>query len=578
MGADPERRRLTLGLALLALVVALVYRDHLGGWFLRDDFMWLRDAQRQWAEPARFWTTRPSGYFRPVANLVFGLEYAVFGLSAVGYLWVNLLLHLANVTLLALLVRALGAPVRTALAAAAFAGLAVTAVPGVVWISDIVSLLALLFVLGAALFHRRFVLDGHLRDGVLAFLCVALAAGSRESGVLAGAGIVLVELHHAGPGVLARRAFWARLAPFVLLGAAYLAVQTDLSRFDAVQRQEGAPVLRPFLDSWVANLPAVVAWREGGESVSRAGGWALLVGFVLAMGALGRRRGLVLAAWLLGLGLLAMAPYLLQLAKGPTLAGRYRYEAVFVGAAAIAALFHLAWGHPGALAAAGRGAFARRVVALGLLVVLLGMHARAAVTWLDEELRFVAYADQTRSFAERLDELVADWGRTPVVAGRPDPLLVLAGGPVENERHLLDQLVVFHGWPEDAAEAVDSVVLDLSDLTIPGRLQVDPAGLLTSAAEAHLELAAGEVAIAPFVWSRQSRQLTGAGRAKRVFGKLRFDWRRPQEPAVKAHLRLLRLTPEVRAALVAHHGPPADEPVDDPVDDPTTPADPEEAP
>ena len=134
------------------------------------------------------------------------------------------------------------------------------------------------------------------------------------------------------------------------------------------------------------------------------------------------------------------------------------------------------------------------------------------------------------------------------------------------------------GKPEDAAEAVDSVVLDLSDLTIPGRLQVDPAGLLTSAAEAHLGPAAGEVATAPFVWSRQSRQLTGAGRAKRVFGKLRFDWRRPQEPAVKAHLRLLRLTPEVRAALVAHHGPPADEPVDDPVDDPTTPADPEEAP
>ncbi|MDF1799107.1 MAG: hypothetical protein P1V81_08025 [Planctomycetota bacterium] len=540
-----DRRRFGLFLAGLWPLVLLVYWGLFDSWFLRDDFMWLADARVQLAEPLRFVTTRPSGYFRPMANLFFGIEYLLFGLTATGYLVVNVLLHLTNASLLGRLLLALGAPLRAACAAAATAALLVTAAPGVVWISAIVSLLALGFVLAAAFFHRRFLLDGRLRDGALAVACVALAAASRESGVVAGVGILLVELHHGGPRALVRATFWKRLVPFVLVGAAYLAIQFDFLTSGVVAERAGGAragagdgSVLAFLLSWMANLPALAAWTAGGATVSYRTGLVLLVGLPLALGLVGGRRGLVAAAWVLGLALLALLPAFVQLANGPTIAARYRYEASFAAAAAVAALFAFGWGAGGRALAAR----ARQGLALALLLVFLGGHAWSTSRFVDEEERFAVYADQTHAFDAALTKLLAELG-----AGDPMRLhgelprtLVLAGAPVENPRHLRDQLAVLHGWPTSATAAIETVVLDLEDADIRAGLRSSPFAELARATQ----LAEGAAPPLIFVWDRRSRTLVPAYDAEHVFGKLRYDWRRPNDPATSARLRVLRLGAE----------------------------------
>jgi len=552
-----ERRVLAAGLALVSAVGLLVYAGLFDSWFLRDDFMWLHDAQRQWDEPSRFWTTRPSGYLRPVSNLFFGLEYAAFGLTATGYLVVNVLLHLANACLLGLLLCSLGAPRCLALAASAAAGLMVTAAPSVIWISGLVSLLALHFVLAAALFQRRFLIGGELRDGCLAFLCVALAAGSRESGVLAGAAIVLIELHHGGLGTLRARAFWRRLAPFLLLGVGYLAAQSDLTAFDAVQRQGEAGLLLPFLSGWVTNLPALVSWQTGGTGFSFGAGLALLVGLPLALGLMGGRRGLVAAAWLLGLALLALAPYGLQLASDPAIAGRYRYEAVFVAAAAIGALVHFA------TSAASRAPVALAPLLRGLtlsgLAAFLVVHAMTTARMVEEDERYIQRAEQTRALTRELGALLRDWADGLRRAPDERPIvLVLAATPIENERHFFDQLAVFDGWPGDQPEALDTVVLDLTDPSVRADLQSRPAEVLARAGteafegvfDEHEHVTADEVRA--LIWDRRAGELQSPGRSDHVFGKLRYDWRRPWELTGQAQLRVLRLSPEILRALREH--------------------------
>jgi hypothetical protein len=522
-----ERRRYLLVLACLTPVVLLCYAGLFDSWFLRDDFMWLSDARAQLGEPLRFLTTRPSGYFRPVASLFFGLEHLAFGTSATGYLVVNVLLHLGNAALLGALLLALGAPLRLAAVAATTAALLVTAAPGVVWISDIVSLLALGFVLLAALAHRRYLLDGRLRDQLLALLAVALAAGSRESGVLAGAGIVLLELHHGGPRALARAAAWRRLLPFLLLGAAYLWVQADFLGQTLGGRGAAGGGLLAFLTSWLANLPALVVWTSG-ERVSLELGALLLAGLVVGLGLLGGRSGLVAAAWLVGLLLLALLPAAAQLTSGPTIAARYRYEAVFVAATAVATLFAFAW--PAVFRWRGPRLVVGGLAALGL-ALLLGGHARATAAFVDQDLRYAVAAEQTRAFDAELAR---------VLAGAPR-VLVLAGAPVENPRHLRDQLEVLHGWSAGDLDRLRSFAVDLRSPVVRGRLQREPGPLLAQLAE--LEPAGEGLTAQVLVWDRQRQQLVPAAEASAVYGKLRYDWRRPGRVPGSARSALVQVLP-----------------------------------
>ena len=113
-----------------AFALAWGYHDLPASYFLRDDFMWLEDSRHQLADPIQFVTTRPSGYFRPFANIVFGLEYAFFGLQPRGFYVVNLLIHAWSVFWLAKLVRQFGGSLAMAGASALAAASLTAAAPG----------------------------------------------------------------------------------------------------------------------------------------------------------------------------------------------------------------------------------------------------------------------------------------------------------------------------------------------------------------------------------------------------------------------------------------------------------------
>ncbi len=104
----------------------------------------------------RIWFTMdsPSQYF-PLTYTVFRLEHAFWGLNPAGYHWVNILLHATNALLLWRLLKRLAIP-GAWLAAAIFA-LHPVNVEAVAWVTELKSVLSLLFILLALLTWVEFV-------------------------------------------------------------------------------------------------------------------------------------------------------------------------------------------------------------------------------------------------------------------------------------------------------------------------------------------------------------------------------------------------------------------------------------
>jgi hypothetical protein len=161
-----EHRALAaLGLLAAFLVVAIgVYRPALRGPFLSDDSHWLAhnpyvqvlSAENLWliAQPL----AEPSfaiGNYSPVALLILGAEYQVFGQEVTGYHVVNVCLHaLASALLVGLLLRSRVPPV-AALLGGAFFLLHPANVESVAWISQLKTLSSMVLGLGAVLVFSR---------------------------------------------------------------------------------------------------------------------------------------------------------------------------------------------------------------------------------------------------------------------------------------------------------------------------------------------------------------------------------------------------------------------------------------
>lgn len=234
---EPRARWLAAGagLGLIALTGA-VYANALDNPFVFDDHHMV--VGNPSLAPTASW-----GYvltfqrFRPLVNLSNALDVALWGRGPLGPHLTNLVLHLTNVLLLFVLLRGPDAPGgaahrRRPLAWAAF-GAALFAVhplltQAVGYVSGRPILLCSAFVLGALLTFRRFAATGHRGWLTATALGCALAATSKEVGLLTPIallgfdGLILAPRDPEATRARARRLFAPLLVVAVAVGAARL--------------------------------------------------------------------------------------------------------------------------------------------------------------------------------------------------------------------------------------------------------------------------------------------------------------------------------------------------------------------
>ena len=439
---------ITCGFALYLGLLFWVYRGLESSYFFRDDFMWLLDAEHQLAQPSKFLTWRPSGYFRPLSNIWFGLLHVLFGLDPRGYFAANVGLLAWIGVWLGLVVRSLGGSPKRALAAGLLVAFSVVVAPSVVWISGMVSLLCLACLLPALFYYQVHARTGRTLELWLSVLFVALAVCSREIGVLVGPLILGIELHINGVRTLLRRRTWLGLLPFIALACAYLAVQWSFFEHTLLAGRSGAIAWSTWPGNVLANVPALFQWGGpktwlsaplGGLLLACAGGSLLL---------LRGKRGAIEFGWLLALLLLAFLPTLTMFKGADGIAGRYRFEAAVVGCLFVAAIFNgLMEQRPKLL----------RALAVLILFAYLGAHALGTTIFVAENERFGKYAQESRKLAESIESHMG-----PHLRGEREGGIRfgIVGAPIENLRHLSSFLEVWYGVPKGA---VESFRFNLSD-------------------------------------------------------------------------------------------------------------------
>ncbi len=93
----PGQKMFLVGLVLVLQVI--IYAPQVGTGFVTDDLTWLdntvTDGKVDYLRPF----TITTGFFRPMVNLTFGVQYQLHGLNPRPYGWFNLFLHLVNILL-----------------------------------------------------------------------------------------------------------------------------------------------------------------------------------------------------------------------------------------------------------------------------------------------------------------------------------------------------------------------------------------------------------------------------------------------------------------------------------------------
>jgi hypothetical protein len=234
-----RRRELRVVLAVLLPFVAaiLAYGRFLDEWFFRDDFVWLAAAAKpDLSDFVRDAFTLPRGstpYWRPAADFYFFGMYRLFGLNALPYHLINVLLHGVTGSLVVLVV----ARVTRSLAAGALAGMLFAVAPaygqGVIWVSTVGTHISVLLSLACVLLVLGYLAE-EFKPWVLAVAFVMfLGALLSMEGSIAVA-VLLVPLGLAVRPIQNRgdaRRLLLTLAPFVLLAVAYAVMQLIGERF-----------------------------------------------------------------------------------------------------------------------------------------------------------------------------------------------------------------------------------------------------------------------------------------------------------------------------------------------------------
>lgn len=400
--------------AVAATITALLYGEAVAGFFIFDDFVWLECAKQSQSELGHLFNLHISGFWRPLAHLVFAGLYGLFGLAPAGYHLAAWLFHALCAALLAQLTLRLSGDRWLGLLAAVLFVLDPIYQETTLWIAALNEPVSAAVVLVALLgWHRFLTLDGGAawRGYALGVACVALALAAKESTVTALPALALLHLglhlqRHEG---LRRRSALHYLLPALILGA-YLVAQL------LVQRENGL-VTRGEYE--VGLHAALRLWRNLWELLRHT--WPLFA--AAALGALaGRRwsrRDLLVVLYLVGAAATLMLPYLMF--RWKVMASRYFYTSAMV------------------VAVLGALALRRLITSRSPLPKILALLALAGVTW-----HAAAFSGmRTRQYvatAARVERFVRAMGEVPAPP-RPDTLLVdspLAG------QHLEAAMRLFH--------------------------------------------------------------------------------------------------------------------------------------
>ena len=211
MDLDPRhsqpRTHLTVAVGALLTAFTLIYLPFVGHGFVKDDFGWIaRSPLASWHDAGVLFVTSPSGFFRPMVSLSFGINRWFCGLTPLCYGLTNFALVLACGAAIYALARGLGLPQGAAVFASAvwlfnWHGINMATL----WTSGRTALLAVLFGVTAAasLVRGRYALAAAL---------ALTAMLSKEEGVLVPA-VLLAWL------LIARRPL-AGVIPFIVSSAA----------------------------------------------------------------------------------------------------------------------------------------------------------------------------------------------------------------------------------------------------------------------------------------------------------------------------------------------------------------------
>lgn len=222
----------------LLLVLAgamLAYATSLFGTFVYDDLHSVRDnpAIRSLANiPAYFtdvtmFSSLKNDMYRPVLLITYALDHAVAGLQAWIYKLTNVLLHAASAGLLFSIARVRGAAVVPAMVGAMVFAVHPLASEAVNMVSGRSDLLMILGVLLGIRCHMA-AMEGNKVAVAGTFGAAFLACGSKATGVVLPACLVVLEGMRAQRSGWSLRAAMARLLPATALSVGYLFVRRGL--------------------------------------------------------------------------------------------------------------------------------------------------------------------------------------------------------------------------------------------------------------------------------------------------------------------------------------------------------------
>ncbi len=244
-GAPATRFATPATLILLLIAVALVHIPTLFNPFFIDDYVYIETVKNldvpklidifttstMGEEAAGVWWT-PEGvlpFYRPIGEMIFALDYAIWGLRPVGYHLTNLLLHLLCTVLVWRLARRLFEMEGWAIVVAIVFALHPIHNEAVAWISGRFDLLAAVCALASTLAYlnaRRSTIAWK-RWGALSLAWFVVGLGCKETALVLPAVLVAVEL--LGPRPVSEARPKGRLiaigAGFAVVGGLYLVMR-----------------------------------------------------------------------------------------------------------------------------------------------------------------------------------------------------------------------------------------------------------------------------------------------------------------------------------------------------------------
>lgn len=114
---NPRHLPLALGACLLLFAFSIIYVPAVGHGFVKDDFGWIARSHIRSPRDALNLLGAPSGFFRPLVSLSFGLNQWVCSVQPRSYGLTNVVLAIGCAGAIFLLARALSLPAAAALLA-----------------------------------------------------------------------------------------------------------------------------------------------------------------------------------------------------------------------------------------------------------------------------------------------------------------------------------------------------------------------------------------------------------------------------------------------------------------------------